>query len=167
MKKSILILYVMLFAAVFVACDEDDDDDKKDNGPAYVGIWVYEYYSDAYQMDQKQTLTLTETTFQVIVSGNQGGTWIDLQGFKGTMVVDGEDAVITLTHAGAAGPSGSIIWEDVTTSSTAQYLLAMALSGQTTVKAKVSVEGNLLSLILDEDGDSDLTDEDTSVYTKQ
>ena len=166
MKKNLLYLLLVFVvpAMIISSCKKDDDDEEK--GPAYVGIWVLEKYSQAYQANQKQTLTLTETTFENIIALQSNSFWINMIGLRGTTVVTGEDVIITFTEAGAAGTDGNITWQD-SESTYFQGIMATMFWGQSTVNAKFSVSGNTLTLKLDANGDDIYSDEETDEYTKQ
>lgn len=165
MKKNLLLLIIILIipAILITSCKDDDDDEK---GPAYAGKWMAEYYSEANQTNQRETLTLTETTFENIISIPVQNIWVKYIGLKGTTVVTGEDAVITFTHAGTTNTDGDIAWQD-SESVYFKTLMAGLFYGQTTVTAEFAVSGNILTLKLDENGDDKFSTDETTEYTKQ
>ena len=177
MKTKLLLLIPLL--ALLIACE------KKDTKPAYVGTWESAVETDTLTTDpylvllnHKMELTLEENTWQMIMKIKVApiiNDFTDYMGFKGTMTVDGEDAVVNFTEVGIRSVDtqtftfidDAIVWynaEDNPTNFSA--LMAEYGPDNTTIQAKLNVSGNTLTMKSDDNLNGTYEEDEITEFTR-
>jgi hypothetical protein len=172
-------LLIFLIAAVILGCEKD-----KEEGPAYVGTWEYNEEDEVISTDPlvvfsgKMVLTLTKDSWQMIMRVKVTPLFTDFEdymGFKGTMTVDGEDVVIVFREVGVREideQTFTFIDDEITWYSEAEdpnmfgALFYQYGPDNKTISGKMIIEGNKLTMKMDEDMNGVYDEEEITVFTR-
>lgn len=139
-----------------------------------MGTWsaVVSVPASGNEMELKDVITFTETTFTDVTQYSYNNKWIDLTKFKGTITVTGNKMSSTITEVGLSlyssqtgMPTGEI---NMYKEGSVDIESIFSLSGlPTSYESTFSVSGRKMTLMSDNNADGDYTDEnETIVYTK-
>ena len=130
------------------SCSSDDDDDDA----GFIGTWERMESGDQ-DVEMKQVLVITATTFEVKMQMELLAQWLDFMVIKGTYTAEGDIMSMTVTQVG-------LIKEDL---SGLQYfspsdpewdaILAGEVEMPESFDAKYSVSGDKLTIIFDDNED--------------
>ncbi|HJX72453.1 MAG TPA: hypothetical protein VJ346_10885 [Bacteroidales bacterium] len=172
-------LLIFLIVAVILGCE------KKEEGPAYVGTWEYAEENDTLAtqpilliLSQKMILTLSKDSWQMMMQIKlppQINNFSDYIGFKGSMTVDGEDVEIIFKEVGMREINyqtftfidDEVTWYNETDDPNMFGSLFYEYGpDDTTISGKLIVEGNKLTMKMDEDLNGQIDEEEITVFTR-
>lgn len=146
------------------SCRSDGDDD--DPLLPYIGTW--ERMESSEEGSISQELVITETTFTVTMSMTQDDEWVDLIFIKGTYSVSNNIFMLTITQFGILMEEGGGMVYFTPDDPEWDELLEEELEIEDHFEAKFVVNGNQLTLIVDENGDGIFDPvEESETYTKK
>ncbi|MBN2215369.1 MAG: hypothetical protein JW723_14110 [Bacteroidales bacterium] len=174
-------LLILLIIAVIMGCEKD-----KEEGPAYVGTWEYNEEDETISTDpflivlsQKMVLTLSKDKWQMIrrVKVTPGfSDFEDVMGFKGTMTFDGENVEIVFQEVGYREIDyqtftfidDEVVWYSAENDPNmfGSLFYDEFEMEHTTISGKMIVEGNTLTMKMDEDLNGQYDSEEITVFTR-
>ncbi|MBN2610801.1 MAG: hypothetical protein JXB00_04515 [Bacteroidales bacterium] len=174
--KFVVILFL---AAIIMACEEKEEE------KTYVGTWEYAEENDTLQatpvlivLNQKMVLTLNADTWQMLMNIRVQPAipeWTEYLGFKGAMTIEGEDIQIVFTHVGIRQinyQTLTFIDDEVVWYSEAEdpnmfgSLFDEYGPEHTTISGKMVVNGDKLTLKMDENLNGQIEDEEIQEFTR-
>jgi hypothetical protein len=158
MKKKLLFLLLAVFVVGFMSCEKDED-------PDYVGKWTST--ATEGEMTLKDVLTLTEDTFEDIISVEVlTDIWVEFMGVKGTMKVAGNSVKLMANSVGAVDDENmdtELVWYD---SGTDDFNELVEVFGGTELSGEYEVNGNELTLKTDLNNDGVYSEDEITTYTR-
>ncbi len=142
---------------------------KEKEKPPYIGIWTATEIQQGFEM--KDSLTLTENSFEDIIMIGLNNQWEEYMGIKGTIEASGNNLHLTVTSVAMAQLniySGEVIsglqWYEEGSPGFNQYIDHF---GNPVMDGEYYIEGDEMTTKLDMDGDGEyISYGEITVYTK-
>ena len=158
MKKLIYILLGLIIIGG-IACNEEDE-------PEYVGSWVTTQQTLCGEAQNK--LTLTESNFTVIVSQKiSTNLYIDVAGIKGGLAVTENNVVLTPSAVASIDSTGStgLVWYEKG-SDEYNAINDDFFEIPDNVTGEYEINGDELTMKMDNNGDGEYGTDEILVYTR-
>jgi hypothetical protein len=164
MKKSNLFYLVLLsLLMIFTSCE------KEDKTPGYIGVWemTNSITEDGITLNMKDVLTLEEGNFIESIQMKYGDQYLEILVMKGDLVATETKFSFTITSIGALNSNTlDMDWYNEGTDAFDSFLREELQYTTNSYSIAYSVEGKVLILKSDMNGDGVISDSEKLKYTK-